>query len=221
MNNNQNAVNEKRVDGLMAAITLYTTQLEDYDKSNFSACMTCIGFVGGLIAAVGAILCTYVDNGKNILLNEAVSVILLLIPAIVTLFLYNFSMSCRRSALFRGYVQFLEECVNKEVGNKDMLYSKFLIPEYYAKFPVNKFGPIAMIIFLFILYFFGFWISFIFAHKSANTIFITAYNWGSVILFGFCTFFDILYIISLMRNDIIIKSVKDACMNENNMEENI
>ena len=102
-----------------------------------------------------------------------------------------------------------------------MLYSKFLIPEYYAKFPVNKFGPIAMIIFLLILYFFSFWISLIFAHKSVNTDFLIAYNWGSMILFGFCTFFDILYVVSLMRNDIIIKKVKNACINESEMEENM
>lgn len=112
--NEQNGINKKRVDELMAAITLYTTQLEDYDKSNFNTCMTCIGFVGGLIAVVGAILCSSPGNSNYIYLNEAVSVIILLIPAIVTLFLYNFSMSCRRSALFRGYVQFLEECVNRE-----------------------------------------------------------------------------------------------------------
>lgn len=49
----KNKTNEKRIDQLMAALTLYTTQLEDYDKSNFNACMTCIGFVGGLIAVVG------------------------------------------------------------------------------------------------------------------------------------------------------------------------
>lgn len=213
---NVNGINEKRVDELMAAITLYTTQLEDYDKSNFNACMTCIGFVGGLIAAVGAILCTS-SNNSNSFLNEAVSVIILLIPLIVTLFLYNFSMSCRRSALFRGYVQFLEECLNKEIGKNDMLYSKFLIPEYYAKFPVNKCGPIALIIFLLILYIFSFLISMIFAHRSINTNFLTAYKWGSIILFVFCAFFDALYVISLMRNDIVIKTTKKACMNENGM----
>lgn len=98
-----------------------------------------------------------------------------------------------------------------------MLYSKFLIPEYYAKFPVNKYGPIAMIIFLVILYFFSFWISLLFAHKSAIPNFIKAYNWGSFILFGFCTFFDIIYIVSLMRNDIIIDRVKKACMHKNSM----
>ena len=36
MDNNQNVVNEKRVDELMAAITLYTTQLEDYTYSSNS-----------------------------------------------------------------------------------------------------------------------------------------------------------------------------------------
>lgn len=214
---NKSGINEKRVDELMTAITLYTTQLEDYDKSNFNACMTCIGFVGGLIAAVGAILCTSSNNNSNSFLNEAVSVIILLIPLIVTLFLYNFSMSCRRSALFRGYVQFLEECLNKEMGKNDMLYSKFLIPEYYAKFPVNKYGPIAMIIFLLILYFFSFWISSIFAYGSIYTDFLTAYKWGRIILFVFCTFFDVLYVVSLMQNDIVIKNTKKACMNQNGM----
>lgn len=216
--NDNNTVNEKRVDELMTAITLYTTQLEEYDKSNFNACMTCIGFVGGLIAAIAAILCTSANNNNN-LLNEAVSVVVLLIPAIITLFLYNFSMSCRRSALFGGYVEFLEECVNKEFGKKDMLYSSFIIPEYYAKFSVNRYGPIAMIFFLVILYFFTFWISSIFAHRSININFLTAYNWGRTILFVFCTLFDIMYIISLMRNNKVIRSVKQACMRENNMDQ--
>lgn len=63
---NNEAINEKRVEELIGAITLYTNQLEDYDKSNFNACMTCIGFVGGLIAVVGAILCTSSNNNNNI-----------------------------------------------------------------------------------------------------------------------------------------------------------
>lgn len=156
----ENKTNEKRIDQLMAALTLYTTQLEDYDKSNFNACMTCIGFVGGLIAVVGTIICTSSNNGNVSWLNEAVAVILLLIPLIITLFLYNFSMNCRRSALFKGYTQFLEECLNKELEKEYMLYSNFLIPKHYANFPVNKYGPIALMIFLFFLYAFSFIISF-------------------------------------------------------------
>ena len=214
--NSESEINEKRVDELMAAITLYTTQLEDYDKSNFNACMTCIGFVGGLIAVVGAILCTSLNN-NNSFLNEAVSIILLLIPLIVTLFLYNFSMNCRRSALFRGYIQFLEECLNKELGKNDMLYSKFLIPEYYAKFPVNRFGPFAMILFLLMLYIFSFFISSTFACRSIYTEFVTAYKWGMRILLVFCTSFSVLYVVSLARNDIVIKNTKKACMNQNGM----
>ena len=215
--NSESEINEKRVDELMAAITLYTTQLEDYDKSNFNACMTCIGFVGGLIAVVGAILCTSLNNNNNSFLNEAVSIILLLIPLIVTLFLYNFSMNCRRSALFRGYIQFLEECLNKELGKNDMLYSKFLIPEYYAKFPVNRFGPFAMILFLLMLYIFSFFISSTFACRSIYTEFVTAYKWGMRILLVFCTSFSVLYVVSLARNDIVIKNTKKACMNQNGM----
>lgn len=215
--NNESGINEKRVDELMAAITLYTTQLEDYDKSNFNSCMTCIGFVGGLIAVVGAILCTSSNNNGNSFQNEAVSIILLLIPLIVTLFLYNFSMNCRRSALFRGYIQFLEECLNKELGKNDMLYSKFLIPEYYAKFPVNSFGPYAMMIFLLILYIFSFLISFIFAYRSIYTIFFIAYLCGGGILLVFCTSFAVLYCVSLVHNNIVIEKIKKACMNQNGM----
>lgn len=214
--NNENGINEKRVDELMAAISLYTTQLEDYDKSNFSSCMTCIGFVGGLIAVVGAILCTS-SNNSNSFLNEAVSVIILLIPLIVTLFLYNFSMNCRRSALFRGYVQFLEECLNQEIGKKDMLYSNFLIPEYYGKFKVNNRGPIPMIIFLIILNFFSFLISVIFAINSVHEFFLVAYIFGVVTLFVFCIVFDILYCVSLVQNGDVIKDIKNACINKNSM----
>lgn len=204
-------INDKRIDELISAITLYTTQLEDYDKSNFNSCMTCIGFVGGLIAVVGALLCSSMGNTNLIFLNEAVSVIILLIPAIVTLFLYNFSMNCRRSALLRGYSQFLEEELNEMIEKKDMLYSSFLIPQYYSSFPVNKFGPIAMIFFLFILFGFGFLISYIFAYRSAFDVFKTLYTIGFKLLLISCTAFNILYIVTLMRNDIIIERVRKAC----------
>lgn len=214
---NNEAINEKRVEELIGAITLYTNQLEDYDKSNFNTCMTCIGFVGGLIAVVGAILCTSSNNNNNIFLNEAVSVVLLLIPLIVTLFLYNFSMNCRRSALFSGYVQFLEECLNKEFGRKDMLYSNYVIPKYYARFAVNKYGPIAMSLFLLFLYYFSFRISLIFANRSVNKDFITVYKCGWVILLVFCTVFDTMYVISLARNNKIMEKVKEDCMNKNEM----
>ncbi len=205
-------INEKRVDQLMAAITLYTTQLEDYDKSNFNACMTCIGFVGGLIAVVGAILTnSSVENQKNIFLNETISILLLLIPAIITLFLYNFAMNCRRSALFRGYVQFLENQLNKIMKSDDMLFSNFLIPEYYASFAVNHFGPIAMSIFLLFIFPISFGISIVFALKSSSDTFICWYRIGSILFIILCVILDGIYIYSLMGNNKVIEQTLYKC----------
>jgi len=204
-------INEKRIDELMEAITLYTTQREEYDRSNFNACTTCIGFVGGLIAAVGAILCTSSNYNNTNLLNEAVSIIILLIPAIITLFLYNFSMNCRRSATFNGYVQFLEECLNKELGKDYMMYSNIVIPRHYATFSVNSYGPVAMISFLIIIYLCSFVLSFIFAHRSTNCIFYRSYLIIDIIFILLSLFFNGLYIKGLLENDKAIKNVKETC----------
>lgn len=202
---NDKLANEKRADELMAAITLYTNQLEDYDKSNFNACMTCIGFIGGLIAAVGAILCTSLDAVSSNLLNETISIIILLIPAIITLFLYQFAMSCRRSALFRGYVQFLEKQLNEMTGSYDMFFSSYLIPEYYAKFAVNHFGPAALIIFLILIFTVSFVISIIFALKSSIHVFVVAYRIVVLLFAIFSIGFDVMYIRSLVENKKVIE----------------
>lgn len=205
----------KKVDILMEAITFYTNQLEDYDKSNFTACISCIGFVGGIIAVIGAILSSE-SSVNDLLMSRVVPTLLLLIPAIVTLFMYNFSMNCRRSAIFSGYVQFLEEQLNKEIDQKIMLYSSFLISQKYATYKVNHYGPVAMFTVLLIIFVICLACSFYFMIcKSALPC--DLYVGACVVLGCICVALTGCYAYSLTQNNKAMEDAKAACVNQFSM----
>lgn len=209
-----------KINILMDAITFYTSQLEDYDKSNFTACMSCIGFVGAIVAVIGAILSSASSTSagpiSDLLINRVVPTLLLVVPAIITLFLYNFSMNCRRSAIFEGYVQFLEEQLNKEMGQEIMLYANFLVPKKYATYKVNKYGWIAM----------ASTVGIIFALCLGCAYYFMCYNsalpcdlyvFACAVLAIACVGWSICYIISLAHNNVAMMEVKTACKDKFSM----
>lgn len=206
------------IDVLFNSITFYTNQLEEYDRSNFTACMSCIGFVGGIISVIGAILCASSSVPANsVLMSRVIPALLLLIPGIITLFLYNFAMNCRRSAILRGYVQFLEDQLNQMLGQKTMLYSSFVIPDKYAKFPVNKYGPIAMFVILTVIYVICLVCAPQFAFYEKTIRWYQQIDIFSVmgILFALgCIVLTICYVIALTKNDEAMAEIKFACLNK-------
>lgn len=206
-----------RVDILMQAIVLYTTQLEDYDKDNITAGMSCIGFIGLIITAVGTVLATTNENNSSFS-NQAIAVVLLFVPEMFILFLYNFAMANRRSAIFRGYLMFLEEVLNKELGVDYMLFNQQLIPKQLSSFSVNTQGPIVLAVFLLIFMILFFGISYYFAQRSENNIFFRVYYGFFIALASICIFCSCWYGAYLRTNGAVIDNAKATCeQNLNNM----
>lgn len=215
----QNENSDKRIDVIMETMILCTNQLEDYDKNNLNDGMSCIGFIGLIITVVGAI--TAALNEKNrVFFNQAVSVILLFIPEMFVVFLYNFSMSCRRSAIYRGYLMFLEEILNEEMGADYMLFNQLLIPERLSNFSVNTRGPVILALFMVIIVSLFFILSYYFARQSKKNIFFCWYNVLFLSLCGLCICCSIWYGACLTTNGNVIYSTKALCektLNEWNM----
>lgn len=206
----QNGNSDKRIDVIMETIMLCTNQLEDYDKSNLDAGMSCIGFIGIIITAVGAIMAAITPQNRAFF-NQAVSVILLFIPEMFVVFLYNFSMSCRRSAIYRGYLVFLEEILNEELGADYMLFNQQLIPKWLSNFSVNTNGPIVLAAFLIIIISLFFVVSYYFARQSKNFIFFCCYNAFFVFLCALCIICSCWYGAYLTTNGKVIDGTKAMC----------
>lgn len=212
----KNTLNRKRADVILAVMTTCTNQIEDYEKRNFGECMTCTGFFTATFAAIGAVLLIGTSaTGKsvNYLSNIflAAACMLMLIPAVVTIFLYNFSMNCRRSAILRGYMQFLEERLNEIICETSMLYHGVLFFDEIDLFPVNRCGPIALgfaLVALFIACCVWSWSLFSYAKP-------TLYEFGYYVFFGavltICVPCSIFYVIALTRNRNAVDRAKDTC----------
>ena len=199
-----------RVDILMQAIVLYTTQLEDYDKDNITAGMSCIGFIGLIITAVGAVLASSKEENSSFS-NQAIAIVLLFVPEMFILFLYNFAMANRRSAIFRGYLMFLEEVLNKELGADYMLFNQQLIPKQLSSFSVNTNGPIVLAVFIvvFMILFFG--LSCYFAWRSESGTFFWTYYVFFIIFAISCIICSCWYGAYLRTNGAVIDNAKATC----------
>ena len=92
-------------------IALYTQQIDSFDQLSTNYVMTVIGFVGVIAAAIMAMLgarkgltdksdCEEVKRERNKVLNRAISMAFLTYPGIITLFMYVFSVNCRKVALY-------------------------------------------------------------------------------------------------------------------------
>lgn len=149
----QMAMADKTVDVLLEQISLYTEQLEAYDRGQGDAIMACITFGGVLISIV---ISLFVDKkninkivrGENSLKGKRIMAILfLIVPSITTLSLYIFSMQCRRVAFFRGYLRYLEEELSKRV-EVPLLFNNRIAGKFFGECITNIVGPWIMICFV-------------------------------------------------------------------------
>ena len=197
-------------DALISMITLYTNQLEDYDKAQFTACTSCIGFIGAIIAAIGAILCAQASEVPNsILSSKILPALFLIIPGVITLFLYNFAMCCRRVSLMRGYLQFLEDQANRMLNQNIMQYNTYLMGDVYSEYSVNKYGPIMMALVLAIIFVTSIGSAYYFAFRSGN-------DWDIILVIyaGFailCVFMSMLFVRELKKNNDQMEKARKEC----------
>ena len=136
---------ELEVSTITELIRLYTSEAETYDRSSFNACIGCFGIVGGIFTVL-ATLFTSGSGGFGVAKTIGY-VLVMVVPSIVALFMYIFAMNCRRVAMYRGCLKYLEETLNTKIKRNIAVYSLKVIPRYMDEFHLNKYGPIAMVVF--------------------------------------------------------------------------
>lgn len=148
-------ISDNTVAVLLEQISLYSDQLEEYDRANSSFVMTCIAFWGVIFGIVITLLARRKDKGgkaisneKNMQVDKALSMLFLTLPAIMTLCLYVFCIQCRRVAFFRGYLRYLEEEISKRI-EVPLLFNDGIVGKFLGEFYTNRFGPVVMIAFIF------------------------------------------------------------------------
>lgn len=217
MQTDSSTVYNKRAESFVTLIVSYTDQIEDYEKRNYNECMTCLGFIAALLAAIGTIL-VVLPSLKNVdepIVYLAVAFIFMLIPAVITIFMYNFSMNCRRSAILRGYMQFLEEQLNESLCETSMLYHSVLFSDEIVFFPVNRYGPIALAIALLCLFVTctGWSVGIFLKISPTDSLreYLFGYKVYLVVVLLLCTVCCVLYGIALTRNNDAVKRTRDLC----------
>lgn len=207
---NKEAIYNRRAEVITAIITSYSNQIEDYEKRNYGECMMCVSFCAAILAAIGAFLMAAPSNGINA--EEAklvIAFVIMLIPVVITIFLYNFAMNCRRSAVLRGYMQFLEECLNKVLYETSMSYHGALFLDEIVPFPVNAFGPAALSVGLAALFLTcAIWSHNLYKQSQLTEAGYVVFFWFALIICSGCSF---LFAVALMRNNQAVKRSKETC----------
>ena len=213
-------IDSQKIDLYAELIPSFSEQLEYHEKRNYGECIICIAFIGALLTIVGACLTAAAElvavesaaaaASKTDMLNGAIAFILMLIPVVITIFLYNFAMNCRWSAILRGYLQFLERRINGIFKDVSMLYHGPLYASEIVHFPVNKYGPFALALGLFAVYVVCCYFSNNFSQcltgSAANVYWI---YFGAIL--AICTLFSALFIVALTRNDKAVQRLGFLC----------
>lgn len=201
---NNYRTDETELRGILCLMQEYTNQIDAYDRNSSSFAMTTIGFFGVITSVLAAFYGTTdmnVEESKAVFYFTA-SVLLMIIPCVSTLFLYVFSMNCRKVALYRGYLDVLEKRLNSMGKTSIFNYNTIVDREILGKYPTNMVGPIIMFIFLAIIYCTSFYVSqkLIFERLLNYTFYtLLAKLWWSILIVS--AFASALFLYGLVTND--------------------
>ena len=295
--NIMNALNDLQVNlddtaaSLTNLISLYTTQLDEFDRYSADYFMTCVGFGGVIFGTIITLLIVrqrqrikIIDrlkaagkdwkwmkmNGTQINLrptirripketleeklknpfkrllhktdikvfeynpsfdpelaniNRGISLLFLIIPMIVMLYLYVFSMQCRKVAIYRGYLWYLEDELNKKIETK-VLFDNGIVDKFIGGFPptalspeqflTNRLGPVVMGMFVLGIYI----VSFAFADYFSNwkvermwgSRFYRYYRFWFLLLLLACSGFSLVCMYDLCVNGTVVEEVHRYCV---------
>lgn len=106
---------------IISLINQYTSELESLDQLNITYIMTCIGAIGVIFSMIATILSLNANVWKTPP-YRLVAPLFLSIPVIVCIFLCVVTLNCRKVAMYRSYLVYLENSYNQIEG---------VIPQYY------------------------------------------------------------------------------------------
>lgn len=201
-----------KANGLIRMIESYTNQIEQYESlSTWFAAFSLVCILSVMMFAALLIVKREKEKDREYY-NIILSGIFLIIPSIVTLYLYVFAMNMRKVALYRGYLCFLEEQWNSLAGSDIMMFDVEIMRHFFSfhSFWVNGIGPIIMAVFVgFSLM--GFWISAYFIRKLGVSRIKKILKLVLCVLAFISILFDGMCVYYLSINDSVMESVIDDC----------
>lgn len=98
-------------------IIQYTTQVESLDQLNNTYIMTCAGFIGVILGIIGSLISrenNHIKKNKTINLTtyKYIASLFMSIPIVECIFICVSTLNCRKVAIYRGYLVYLEEQYN-------------------------------------------------------------------------------------------------------------
>lgn len=199
---------------IIRIIESYTEQISHYEilSTWYAAfCAVCIFFA--LVLAWWIALHRRRDTGEGELHTVALAGMFLMIPLLITLYLYTFSMNMRKVALYRGYLSFLERRWNASAGENILLFDNSLIHHFFSfnSFYVNGLGPAVMAVFILLALALGFGLALHFLRQLPSSRKKRAMQALVGILAIVCVSFDGLCTYYLSINDQVVESVIAYC----------
>lgn len=196
-------------------IKLYTTQIERYEsQSTWFAAFSIVCILLTIILSVHLFLKRENTHAnQRMSYNMSLSAILLVIPSIITLYLYVFAMNMRKVALYRGYLSFLEDQWNMQAESEEMLFDNEIIGRFFSfkEFLVNGLGPVVMVLFLLFAIVIGFGLSIYFERQLQDSVIKKGLRFMIVFLMVICISFNGICSYYLCTNDSVSKSVTEYC----------
>lgn len=135
----------ERIESLTALIVMYSEQLEEYDRSNGSFVVACVGVVGVVLGVAVNLFDIRKEKGERKRPDYGMAALFSLIPGTMALCLYVFSMQCRRVVFFRGYLTYLEGELSKLTGIP-MVFNSRVVGKFFGEFATMQAGFAVMAI---------------------------------------------------------------------------
>lgn len=202
-------------DNITQMIDTYTDQIERYESmSTWYAAFCAVCILTVFVFAINLMLRQSKEDEKR---RQSyyifLSAIFLLVPSMVTLYLYTFAMNMRKVALYRGYLSFLERQYNNLTGMDIMLFDNGIINTAFSfdSFLVNGLGPVVMAFFVVLALMVGFMASLYFAWKIDSAKVKSRLKICIAVLAVVCVLFDGLCTYYLSINDSVVASVISYC----------
>ena len=111
----------EKTDDIISLINQYTSELEALDQLNNTYIMTCIGTIGVVLGIIATIISINEKVWKTPP-YRIVAPLFLSIPVIICVFLGVVTMNCRKVAMYRSYLVYLEDSYNHVEG---------VVPQFY------------------------------------------------------------------------------------------
>ena len=206
-----------KVEALVQMVALYTEQIAHYEDFSYNYVMTCFGFVGVIIGVVIGLMSIEKNSRIKALANELISVITLLIPIVLIMSLYSFSVSLRKVYMFRGYLSSLEDTLNEMTESNYFLFDNVFIDSYmdHNFLTTSPILTLSIGIFYTSIIVVCFFVSFYFAKKAKIQSFFNWYQPLFMLIVALCVMSGVMILMDLLNNP-NIRQAQISAFNELN-----